>query len=217
MKPSTQQMLKLLLGALTVYVGLKTTWSSLTFEKGFWSVVKQMTIVIVAMSIGKLVGRLLHLQKGINHLGRYARERFEKSQTEQPSKFGEGFITATLLFCVGPMAILGSVQDGLSNNWHTLGVKALLDGLATMAFVATFGWGVILSVIPVVAYQGTITLCARLLAPYLENKAVLDSINATGGLLVFSIALVILEIKRVDLADYLPSLAVAPLLTALWR
>jgi uncharacterized membrane protein YqgA involved in biofilm formation len=86
-----------------------------------------------------------------------------------------------------------------------------------MAFVATFGWGVILAVIPVVAYQGTITLCARLLAPYLQSNALIDSINATGGLLVFSIALVILEIKRVDLADYLPSLAYAPLLTWLWR
>jgi len=217
MKPSTQQMLKLLLGALTIYVGLKTTWSSLSFGEGFWSVMKQMTIVILAMMLGKVTGRLLHLQKGINHLGRYARERFEKSQTERPAKFGEGFVTASLLFCVGPMAILGSVQDGLDNQWQTLGVKALLDGLATMAFIATFGWGVILAVIPVVAYQGTITLCARLLEPYLRDNAVIDSINATGGLLVFSIALVILEIKKVDLADYLPSLAFAPLITWWWR
>ena len=83
-------------------------------------------------------------------------------------------------------------------------------------FVTTFGWGAMVSVVPVVAYQGTITLAARALAPLLSDP-LLDSINATGGLLVFCIALIILELKKVELADYLPSLAFAPLLTWLWR
>src|SRR5262249_31214939 len=125
-------------------------------------------------------------------------------------------ITCSLLFCVGPMAILGALQDGLDGKYQTLAVKALMDGLATMAFVTTFGWGAMLSVVPVVAYQGTITLGARLLAPFLERQALLDSVNATGGMLVFCIALVILEIKKVELADYLPSLLVAPLLAWAW-
>ena len=85
-----------------------------------------------------------------------------------------------------------------------------------MAFVTTFGWGAMLSVIPVVAYQGTITLGARLLEPYLQQQALLDSVNATGGMLVFTISLIILEVRKVELADYLPSLAVAPALAWWW-
>jgi uncharacterized membrane protein YqgA involved in biofilm formation len=115
------------------------------------------------------------------------------------------------------MASLGSIQDGLDGQWQTLGVKAVMDGLATMAFVGTFGWGAILSVVPVVAYQGTITLAAKLVAPHLQNQAMMDSINATGGLLVFCVALIILELKKVELADYLPSLIYAPLLTWWWK
>jgi uncharacterized membrane protein YqgA involved in biofilm formation len=92
-----------------------------------------------------------------------------------------------------------------------------MDGLATVAFAKVFGWGVLLSVIPVVAYQGTITLLAKLLEPYLRNPALLDSINGAGRMLVFCIALIILELKKIELADYLPSLAFAPLITWLWR
>jgi uncharacterized membrane protein YqgA involved in biofilm formation len=91
-----------------------------------------------------------------------------------------------------------------------------MDGLATMAFVSTFGWGVMLSVIPVVAYQGTLTLGAKFAAPLLENHALLDSINGTGGMLLFCVALIILDLKKIELGDYLPSLLFAPLLTWLW-
>jgi uncharacterized membrane protein YqgA involved in biofilm formation len=176
-----------------------------------------MTIVVVAMMLGKLTGRLLHLQKGLNRLGQYAKEKLTQAGSDKAHRWSEGFITCTILFCVGPMAILGSIQDGLDNRWQTLGLKAVMDGLATMAFASTFGWGAILSVVPVVAYQGTLTLAAKLVAPYVQNHAMMDSINATGGLLVFCIALIILEIKRIELADYLPSLIYAPLLTWLWK
>jgi len=162
----------------------------------------------------------LHLQKGLNRLGQYARERFTKAGAEKAQRWSEGFITCTILFCVGPMAILGAFQDGLDGHWQTLGVKAIMDGLATMAFVGTFGWGAILAVIPVVAYQGTISLAAKSLAPFFlepANAPLLNSLNATGGLLVFCIALIILELKKVELADYLPSLIWAPLITWLWK
>ncbi len=193
--PNTQIHLKNILGLLVIWVGLSTTWKSL----------------------GRLTGRLLHLQKGLNRLGEYAKDRFSKASAGAPQKWSEGFITCTVLFCVGPMAILGSIQDGLDGKWQTLGIKAAMDGLATMAFVGPFGWGAILSVVPVVAYQGTLTLAARLLAPQLQNPALLDSINATGGLLVFCISLIIFELKKIELADYLPSLAWAPLLTWVWK
>lgn len=214
-KPSTLVVMKAMLGALTVFVGLKLTLTSLSGS--FGSVMKQLGIVVLALTLGRMTGRLLHLQKFLNGLGRYAKERYTRTDINSPQRLSEGFITCTLLFCVGPMAIIGALQDGLEGHWQTLGIKALMDGLATMAFVTTFGWGVMLSVIPVVAYQGTITLGARFLAPYLQDLPLMDSVNATGGLLVFCIALIILELKKIELADYLPSLAFAPLLTWWWR
>jgi len=214
--PVTQKAIKGFLGVLTVYVGLKLSWSGL--GGGFGAVLKQLLIVLLALVMGRLTGRLLHLQKGLNRLGQYAKEKFSHAGEPGTShRFGDGFVTCTLLFCVGPMAILGAVQDGLEGRWETLGIKAIMDGLATMAFVTTFGWGAILSLVPVVAYQGTITLAAKFLTPLLEERALMDAVNATGGLLVFCIALVILELKKVELADYLPSLAFAPLLTWAWR
>ena len=215
MTPATQSAMKGLLGVLTVYVGLKLTWTGL--GGGFWLVMKQLTIVVLALTLGRITGRLLRLQDGTNRLGQYAKEKFTQVAQGTTHRFSEGFVTCTLLYCVGPMAILGSIQDGLEGRWETLGVKAIMDGLATMAFVATFGWGAILSVVPVVAYQGTITLAAKFLAPVLQERALMDSMNATGGLLVFCIALVILELKKVELANYLPSLAFAPLLTWAWK
>lgn len=214
-KPSTLLVMKAMLGALTVFVGLKLTLTSLSGS--FGSVMKQLGIVVLALTLGRMTGRLLHLQKFLNGLGRYAKERYTRTDINSPQRLSEGFITCTLLFCVGPMAIIGAAQDGLEGHWQTLGIKALMDGLATMAFVTTFGWGVMLSVIPVVAYQGTITLGARFLAPYLQDLPLMASVNATGGLLVFCIALIILELKKIELADYLPSLAFAPLLTWWWR
>ena len=211
----TQVALKGLLGVVVVIVGLKTTWTSL--GGGFWLVLKQIAIVLLSLTFGRITGRWLHLQQGLNRLGQFAKAQFTRSSVDATQRWSEGFITCTILFCVGPMAILGSIQDGLSGRWQTLGAKALMDGLATMAFVGTFGWGAMLAVVPVVAYQGTITLAAKFVAPWLSDPALMNSINATGGLLVFCIALIILELKKIELADYLPSLLFAPLLTWLWR
>jgi len=214
LSPRRQVAIKGLLGVLVVYVGLKMTVLSL--GGGVGAIAKQLFIVLLALILGRITGRLLHLQDFLNRLGKYAKQKFS-SATPGAGSIGEGFITCTLLFCVGPMALLGAIEDGLEGHWQTLGIKGVMDGLATMGFVASFGWGAILSVVPVVAYQGTITICARLLAPLLRDHALLDSVNATGGLLIFCIALIILELKRIELADYLPSLIFAPLITWLWR
>lgn len=214
--PQRQTLIKFILGALTVYVGLSTTIKA--FGGPLGQIGKQFGIMLLSLMIGNALGRLLRLQRGLNSLGRYARERFADAQ--QPGdghKFSEGFVTCTLLFCVGPMAILGSLQDGLTGDFKLLAIKAVMDGLATVGFVAAFGWGAALAVVPVFVYQGTLTLLARWAAPYLENQALLDSINATGGMMIFSIALVVMELKRVELANYLPALAIAPLLTWWWR
>lgn len=208
----TQYRIRIFLGVFTVFVGLRMAWSG--FSGTFLNGLGQFGIVLLAVVIGNVIGKLLHLQKALNHLGQYAKQRFQSPSVN--NRLSEGFVTCTLLFCVGPMSILGALQDGLTGNYETLAVKSAMDGLATMAFAKTFGWGVMLASIPVFTYQGTISLFAHALEPYLRNEALLGSINATGGLLVCSLSLVILELKKVPLADYLPSLLIAPLLTWLW-
>jgi len=210
-----QMLLKTLLGVFTVYVGLKMFWENI--GGSFGTVMKQIGIIMLALVIGNVIGKLLRLQKALNKLGQMAKEKMASADAAGPHRFSEGFVTCTLLFCVGPMAIIGALKDGLDGNWKILGVKAVMDGLATMAFVTTFGWGVILSVIPVVAYQGSITLLAQWVAPFLESHNLVMPISATGGLLVACISLIILEVRSVKLADYMPSLLVAPVLSWWWR
>jgi uncharacterized protein len=210
-----QLTIKLLLTVLVIIAGLRMTWTSL--GGGVWSVLKQLGIMILSMMLGNLVGKLLHIQKGVNWLGQYAAKKLGTADPAKPNRASEGFIAATLLFCVGPMAILGALQDGMDGKWQTLGVKALMDGFATMALVSTMGWGVMLAAVPVVAYQGTITLSAEWIGRWLQQNALMDSVNAVGGMLVFCLALIILDVRKVQVADYLPSLVIAPLLTWWWR
>jgi len=203
-----------MLGVFAVFYGLRLTWLSL--HGPFLHAARQLLIVVLAMMLGKLTGRLLQLQKTSNRLGRFARERMEQRAAPKSHTFSDGFNTCALLFCAAPLAVLGAVQDGLSGYYPPLVVKAVMDGLATMAFAAGFGWSVVLSALPVLAWQGTITLAAQYAQPFLTSHGLLDNLNATGGLLVFSVALVILELRKIELADYLPSLAFAPLLTWAW-
>lgn len=210
-----QTALKILMGVFTTYVGLSMVWQGLNGT--FAQVLKQLGIVLLALILGNVTGKLLRLQKSLNRLGQHARQRLSSARPDSPHRVNDGFVTCSILFCVSPMAFLGGLHDGLGGNYKILATKAVMDGLATMAFVTTFGWGTIMSALPVVACQGTITLLAQTLRPFLETHALVDSINATGGFLVFSIALIILELKKVELADYLPSLVYAPLLAWLWR
>jgi len=216
LSPAQESFVKVALGAYTVFYGLQLTWISL--NGSFPQILKQLLIAVLALMLGKMTGRLLRLQKMSNRLGRDARERIAAAKPAGPRQLSEGFKTCAALFCAAPLAILGSVQDGLSGYYYPLAVKAVIDGLATMGFVSLFGWGVMLAALPVLTFQGTITLvCAQFLKPALETRGLVDSVNATGGLLVFCVALVILELKRIELADYLPSIILAPLLTwLLW-
>lgn len=211
---STESWLKFVLGVATAYIGLRLTWTSLTGT--FRQVLLQLCIVVLGMCIGRLVGSLIRLQRLSNKLGSFARIEMETVPTSG-GRFSDGFKTCTVLFCAAPLGIFGAVQDGLSAYSAPLFVKAIMDGLTAFALTRFFSWGVIVAAIPVLAWQGTITLIAHGLAPWLESQDLLSSINATGGLLVFSVSLVILGIKRIALADYLPALLFVPLLTALLK
>lgn len=215
LSPANQSFFKVTLGAAAVYFGLRLTW--LSVNGTFYQMLKQVGVVLLAMVLGKFTGRLLRLQKASNRLGQFARQRMERATPANLHRWSNGFNTCALLFCAAPLALLGAVQDGLSGYCQPLIIKALMDGLATMAFVASFGWGAALSALPVLAYQGTVTLLARTAEPFLREHGLVDPINAVGGLLVFCVALIILELKKIDLTDYLPSLVFAPLITWLWR
>jgi uncharacterized protein len=213
---ASQSFFKIGLGVLTALCGLYLTW--LSVNGSFLQVLKQLAVVLLALIVGRLTGRLLHLQKASNRLGHFARQRMAAAALDNPNRFSDGFNVCAVLFCAAPLGILGAVQDGLSSFFYPLAVKAVVDGLATMSFVAMFGSGVMFSAVPVLVFQGTITLlCARFLLPFLEANHLVDPVNATGGLLIFCVALVIFEIRRFEVTDYLPSLAFAPLLAWLLR
>jgi uncharacterized protein len=216
LRPQREAYLRVALGAFTVYYGLRLTWLSL--NGSFGQVLKQLLIAVLALMLGKVAGRLLRLQSLSNRLGQAARQRMADAQSANHGRLSDGFKTCAALFCAAPLAILGSVQDGLSGYWYPLAVKAVMDGLATMGFTALFRWGVMLSALPVLAFQGTITLlCAHWLRPVLAAYGLLDAVNGVGGLLVFCVALVILGLKKIPLADYLPGLVFAPVITWLWH
>jgi uncharacterized protein len=211
--PASQAALKVLLGAFTVYAGLSLTWQGVNGT--FAQVLRQLLIVLGALMLGNVTGKLLGLQKAVNRLGHFAKDRFTRANSGAPGGFSEGFLTCSILYCVAPLAVVGPVAEALSGNWKPLAIKAVMDGLATMAFVTCFGWGAMLSVVPVVAVQGTIWLLVRAAQPQLGD-ALANSVTATAGMLVFTVSLIVLELKKVELADYLPSLAFAPVLTWLF-
>jgi uncharacterized membrane protein YqgA involved in biofilm formation len=211
----TQTRIKLALAAFTLYAAGRMIWDGI--GGGFGTVLKQLGIAMLSLVLGNAIGMALRLQNGLNKLGQYAKERIAKASPADDNHFSDGFVTCSLLFCVGPMAILGSLEDGASGNLDILAVKSAMDGLAAMGFAATFGPGVLLAALPVLAYQGTLTLLAHALADHLRDPVLLGSIRVTGGLVVMCIVVVILELRKVPLANYLPSLIVAPLLTHWWR
>lgn len=171
-------------------------------------------ILLGAMALGGLAGEALGLHQGLERLGAWLQRRMAPSAAGGGGGFARGFVTASLIFCVGPMTVVGSFQDGLRGDYSTLAVKSLLDGVTGMALAASLGIGVAFSALFVLVYQGALTLGAGLLAGVLTGP-VLAEMTAAGGLLVMAIGLGMLEVKTLRVANLLPALAVAPLLTRL--
>jgi len=215
MTPRHQAMLKAWLGLFAVIIGLILVWKSLS--GGIGIVMRQLLTIMLALILGRMAGKALRIQRVLNRVGDFAKRRMADAQEKGVRRPNEGFITCTVLFCFAPLAIIGPVLDELGGNWQPLAIKAVMDGLAAMAFVNMFGPGVLLSALPVLAWQGTIAVLTHVSAHFLYSHQLADSIVGVGGLLVFSVALVILEIKKIELGDYLPSLLFAPLLAWLWH
>lgn len=171
---------------------------------------------LVAIVIGGIAGELLRIEDRLESAGERIRRRVERGRTEDgPSSFVEGFVAATLLFCVGPLAILGSIDDGLNGDVDVLVVKAALDGLVSVIFASTLGWGVGFSALSVAVYQGTLTALAGQADSVLTDRMTTE-LTAAGGLLIVGIGLRLLDIKAVRVASLLPALAIVPILVALF-
>lgn len=170
-------------------------------------------IVLGALILGALLGEWWKIEDGLKNLGAILEKRFARDDSAEGSaRFIRGFLTASLLFCVGPMTILGAIQDGLTGNYELLAVKSVLDGFAALAFSSTLGVGVLFSSVIILVYQGGISLLAGQLSA-LVTDPMMAEMTAAGGVILMGLALSsLLEIKKIRVGNFIPALAIAPLI-----
>ncbi len=183
-----------------------------------------MLIVLASLVLGGILGSLLRIEDRLEGFGSWLQDALQRRSSHGSAsgavagadrqRFIEGFVTSSLVFCVGPLTVLGSLSDGLGNGADQLYLKAALDGFAAIAFAASLGWGVGASALAVLVVQGTLTGLGAVLGDVLPDAQV-AAITATGGLMLVGVALRLLRIRQVPVGDLLPGLLLAPLLTAL--
>jgi uncharacterized protein len=187
------------IGMVTVLVGIQ---SFLRFDNPL--------VPLVSVILGLVVGELLDLDGRLRRFGDALERRFSKGG----SPVSRAFVTTSLLFCVGPLTFLGSLQDGISGNYRLLALKSALDFVASLSFASVLGWGVLLSAGSVLIVQGGLTLAAALFGSFMSEPMIL-AMTSTGGVLLLGLGLGLLELKEVRVANMLPALIVAPLLIVL--
>lgn len=200
------------LGLLTLVIGIKLALET-----------QNVLIVLASLLVGGIIGEALDIERGIERLGQWL-ARTTGSAGEQAvvseaphtttARFSQAFLTASLLFCVGPMTILGSIQDGLSGDYTLLAVKSMMDGFAALALASTLGPGVLFSALTVLVYQGTLTFSASWASVILSDPMTTE-LTATGGVLMLALGLGLLDVRRIRTGNLLPALAVAPAIVAL--
>lgn len=203
-----------MLGLFTIVLGVANAME--TFGDELDGVLGRAAVLVIigTLLVGAVIGELVDIEGRLERAGAWLQRRAQRGRGDA-ARFIEGFVVATLVFCVGPLAILGALQDGLTGDYQLLSIKSLLDGFAAVAFASALGIGVGFSVIPIVIYQGGIGLSAGLMSDVLTD-AMIASMNAIGGLLILGIGLRLLEIKQVRVANALPALVIAPAVVALW-
>lgn len=170
-------------------------------------------IVIGAILIGGIIGSALKIEQRLENFGAFLQKRFAgKGSKDSKEKFITGFVNASLVFTIGPLAILGALSDGLGQGIEQLATKSILDGFASLAFAASLGWGVALSAIPVGIWQGLLTVLAFAVGSVMSGP-VIAALTATGGVLLLGVGLRLLQIRQVAVGNMLPALIVAPMLT----
>lgn len=189
------------LGLCTLYIGLSGALEG-----------KNTLIMIISIALGALIGELIDIDGNLTNLGEMIERKANKGNNS--ISIADGFVTATLLFCVGAMAIVGSLESGLSNNHSTLFAKSILDGISSIIFSSSLGIGVILSSISVFIYQGIMTFGASLLSNILSDVAI-SNMSAVGSLLIVGLSFNILNITKMKISNLLPSMLIAVLLSLL--
>ena len=213
LKDSTRNLITDVLGLVTL---LGATASIIPlFKKDYLSAIPTgwPTIpILLSLLLGGLIGSALRLEERFESIGKFLKARFKSKE----GSFVEGFLDASLLFVIGPLAILGSISDGMGTGIDQLVLKSTLDGFASIAFASTLGWGVAASALPVAVYQGSWTLIGVLLGNVMKPYQV-DAMTIVGGLLLLGIALRLLKIKSIAIGNLLPALFIAPLIALLFH
>ena len=173
---------------------------------------KNPLVVISSLVLGAILGEGIDIELRLQHLGEWLEQKFAKNG--QGTGFTKAFVTASLIYCVGAMAIMGSLESGLTGNNNILYAKSMLDGITALVFASSMGIGVLVSAVPVFIYQGAITLAAGLLQGVLSSQVIAE-MSAVGGLLILGIGINILEIKEIKVGNLLPSIFIAIPIT-LW-
>jgi uncharacterized membrane protein YqgA involved in biofilm formation len=196
------------LGLVTLYVGIDSAGQT-----------GNVIIPLISVVIGAIIGELLDIEHWLEQVADWLRSRFAGGTGEDDSaartRFVNGFITASLVFCIGPLTFLGSIQDGmgLPQGFQQLAIKSVLDMFAGMAFAASFGIGVSFSIVTILVLQGGLALAGSLFGQFMSVPMV-DEMTAVGGLLLVGLGLVLLDVKRPRIANFLPALVIAPLMVA---
>lgn len=197
------------IGLVTLVVGIKLSLET-----------QNVLIMLISLLVGGAIGTTASIEDRLSSLGERLQERFPRLASR--GSLPQGFVSASLLFCVGPMSILGALRDGLYGDWQLLGLKAVMDGISSIILVAGLGPGVILSVFVVLIYQGGISLIAHLFtssvsASALSQSPFLSELDAVGGIILIVLSLKLLELRDLRAGNLLPALAAAPLLVLIVR
>lgn len=178
-------------------LGLFTAILGIMFATGS----KRVEIVVFSLIVGAFIGEAIDIEKRLDNFGKNVQEKFKGLG----GNFSQGFVTSSLLFCIGSMAIMGSLQSGLLNDHKILLTKSFMDGIFSLIFASTMGIGVAASAIAVFIYQGSLTLLAASVAGYL-SQPVITEMSATGGVLLLGLAISILDIKKIKVGNLLPAI-----------
>lgn len=173
--------------------------------------------IVAALLFGAILGELMKLEQGLEWLGAWLKRRVAAKDAAEGNsgRFVEGFVVASLIFCVGPMTLLGTFEDGAGRAPLLLYIKGTMDGVLGIALAATYGWGVVASALVILIFQGALTAVAWLGAPTIPPLYI-DAIGTTGGVMVMAIGLILLDVKRIRVANLLPALPLVCLLIYLW-
>ena len=200
--------------SLTSALGLFT----LAYSVHLFSQTQNMLVPLSSIVLGTIAGEALRIEELLNSLGERIQQRVERgtnADSPDAQRFITGFVTASLLFCIGPMAILGSIQDGLVGDYQMLAIKSILDGITAIAFASTFGVGVLLSAAMVLVYQGAISLLAGAIGKGFDQSVILE-MTSVGGVILAGIAISnLLEIKKIRIGSFLPALLIVVLIVLL--